>query len=225
MKNKFLKAAFAGLVLGVSSYANASIIEDFETGTWGSDWSQATGSISGSAAHDGNYGVSDPGWNIWSGFTVSAGDSISAWFTGGGSGRFYLGFDALPTGADSFVADIYGKHILFQTNAGYRYGDVAETSQVWNDQWYRFQLDVLSTFTVKGSLFDSDGSTLLNTLSHTFSDEISGGVAIRAFRGVEIDTICINGCEAESVPEPSILSLMGLGIVGIGLVRRRRAQS
>ncbi len=206
-----------------SGSVNATIIEDFESGSFGSAWvnvSGGFGSVNSSAAHDGSFGVTDPGWSYYTGADgqVSEGSRISAWFQAG-NGRFYLGFDADGSGGSSFVSATNTGDIRFQENPGYNFVELTTSATVWNiGSWY-FAEVLLGTGNVAiGNLYSSDGTTLLNSVSQTFSGGFGGGVAIRSFGGFNIDTISV---DSTTVPEPTPLALFGLGLAGIGFSRKK----
>ncbi|HFQ80608.1 MAG TPA: PEP-CTERM sorting domain-containing protein [Desulfobacterales bacterium] len=225
MKKKLLVGLVTGLfVVGIVGTASATMIEDFESGSFGAGWVTVGGfgSVSTSAAHDGSYGVTDPEWTYYTGADgqVSEGDSISAWFKAG-TGRFYLGFDADGSGGDSFVSAPNTSDIRFQENPGYGFIELNTSSQSWNiGNWYFAEVLLGPGNTAIGNLYGSDGTTLLNTVSHTFSDGFGGGVAIRSFGGFNIDTISVNS--AAPVPEPATMLLFGIGIAGLAGSRIRR---
>jgi hypothetical protein len=111
-------------------------------------------------------------------------------WTRGGTGRFYLGFDATAAGAKSFVVSFNTNDIRFQNNASYGYTELSTASQTYvAGRWYRMEVEILSGGVAVGRLYDSDGSTLLNSLSHNFGTIGTGGVAIRSFLGVDGDTL------------------------------------
>jgi hypothetical protein len=78
---------------------------------------------------------------------------------------------------------------------------------------------------ITAGLYDSDGITLLNTVSAVSNDFTSGGIAFRgagpgAF--VSFDTVQV---ESTAVPEPSTLALFGIGtlsLLGYGWRSRKR---
>jgi len=106
-----------------------------------------------------------------------------------GLGRTYLGFAASSGGAWSVVAAANSSQLLIQNNSGYGFTDVATTSQTWQPgKWYKLTVTFNSTTTVTCNLYDSDGNTLLNTVSYSGITGAPGGVALRAF-SFSLDTL------------------------------------
>jgi len=180
--------------IGVGSGTNASI-EDFETGIWPhAPWvGGGSGTLSSLYAHDGGFGILDPDWyyrtdiNIW-----NAGEVVSCWVRPSSSadGRAYLGFAASAGGCWSCVAAPNSSQFIIQQNDEYEFDDIASTDQVWQaDKWYKIAVVFQSTNSVTCNLYDSDGTTLLNSLSYTGVTGLPGGIAIRSFNGFSLDTI------------------------------------
>lgn len=76
---------------------------------------------------------------------------------------------------------------------------------------------VVTAFIGSDGLLESsiNGSSIL---SMTNSDHQSGAIALRTWGLVEIESLSVT----YSVPEPSTMILLGLGLVGFGLNRKRR---
>ena len=172
-----------------------AMIEDFESGTWPhSPWVAGSGgTISGSYAHDGVYGLSDPEWSYRTDVQIGiAGDALSWWIRPSGTtgGRAYFGFAASASGCWSVVAAPNTSEFIIQENPSYGYTNKASTTQTWQaNHWYKVAVDFLSTSSVVCRLYDSDGTTLLNSLTYSSVTGLPGGVAIRSFDTFSLDTI------------------------------------
>jgi hypothetical protein len=217
--------AIAASSMAVS--ASATVIEDFETGSFGGAWVAATGSlgsvsINAGGAHDGAFGVSDGGssWIYRTDVVVNDGDTLSAWARPG-TGRFYLGFGASSGGASSFVLGGNTSQIIFQNNDGYGFSNVTTQGFGFTEgSWYLTTI-TFSGGVVTGNVFASDGTTLLASLVASGLDHgTGGGVAVRSFSDFAYDTI---GLSSGAVPEPATWALMigGFGLAGVALRRRR----
>jgi hypothetical protein len=107
-------------------------------------------------------------------------------------GRFYFGFDADASGCRSFVMAPNSSDIRFQNNLGYAYEELTTTTQDFiADHWYLLEVEILSSSTAIGRLYDSDGATLLASVTEDFGAIGAGGVALRSFGGMAADTITI----------------------------------
>lgn len=223
-----LALATSALSLGVmvAPAASAAVIEDFETGSFGPAWTSTGGSptVTTEAARDGNFGVSTTN-EAWlyrndAAASIDLGSVLSAWVRPTG-GRFYLGFAADNTGANSFVVAPNTGQLLFQNNENFGFSNVVGTNFSFNsNQWYLASV----TFgpQIVGNLFDSDGTTLLASLTaQNLSRGSTGGIAVRSFGGSSFDTISLN-TTAGAVPEPGTWAMMLLGMGAIGLGMRRR---
>jgi len=173
------------------------VLEDFEAGKWPTaDWVpiDAGGSVAAGYAHDGSFGILDPGWHYQNiGVTVGAvGDLLSAWvYFPTTSGRVYLGFDATGSGGKSFVIGPNSSQIMMQDNASWGYVEYAHVSYTFTAaQWYLAEVEFFKGGEVEGRLYDSDGVTLLTSTSYTYPSGLSGGgLSLRSFDGVYTDTI------------------------------------
>jgi len=171
-------------------------LEGFEAGTWPvSPWVSAGsggGTVSGAAAHDGSYGITDPDWYYETATTLgSTGDLLRAWVRGG-TGRSYVGFAASASGCKSFVVAQNTGDIRFQENAGFGYSELSSSStSIASGTWYLMEVEFLGGGSVVGRLYASDGTTLINSVTHSYGSIPVGGVCIRSFSGFAIDTIQI----------------------------------
>jgi methionine-rich copper-binding protein CopC len=162
------------------------------------------------AAHDGNQGLVKQDGYEWmirndDDAQVAVGATVSVWtkFAGTADGRAYLGFDARPNGTShsplsaggllSLVLAPNTNQLILENNPAFAMPgitgqggtgtQIAAVSQTYQaDHWYRMEVTWGSGNTFTGRLYDSDGTTLLNTVSGTATPQFtSGGVAFRAF--------------------------------------------
>jgi Bacterial Ig-like domain len=158
------------------------------------------------AAHDGSNGLvkqDDYDWLIRNdgGSQVHQGDTVSVWIklADVADGRAYLGFDAKNTGptfsrmnqsgAVSVVMAPNTNQLMIEVQSGSNGiasfstvgSAVAQTYQA--DQWYRLEATWGTGGAMTGRLYDSDGTTLLNTVSGTTTAPFpsGAGIAFRAF--------------------------------------------
>ncbi|WP_455391874.1 hypothetical protein [[Eubacterium] cellulosolvens] len=177
------------------------VIEDFENGAttnwpW-SPWVQSSsgGSVGTTYAHDGSYGfLGSGGWYYRTDITLgSTGDKLSWWtrFTGSSAGRSYLGFGASSSGCWSLVCADNTGDIIIQQNSGFNFRDLVSKTFSWSsNKWYRAEIVFNNNNGyVTGKIYDSNGITLLATLSTNLSGFSAGGVAMRSFSNYQMDTI------------------------------------
>ena len=236
---KLIAAAALTVAMMTGTPVRAGIIEDFEAGPPGlanyTDTGSAGASITAGAAHDGNFGLNianaGPGGWIYrtdAPVQVGQGHTLSAWAQVGPDGRAYFGFGASANGALSVVMGSNTGTFIIQDNAGYGFSEIAAVTQSFQaSHWYRIDVVWGVGGSIIANLFDSDGTTLLNTVSATDNSVTSGGIA---FRGIEFgqpnnlvnfDTICVDNCVA--TPEPTALVLLTTGLIGLAGARRRKA--
>jgi hypothetical protein len=199
----------ANLSATTNGYGSTSI-EDFESGVWPhGPWVLAIsgtvlGTLSTSFAHDGLYGLSDPEWTYRTDSQLGvAGDVLSWWIRPGSSsaGRAYLGFAASASGCWSAVAAPNTSQFIIQQNSSYvGYTVMAAVSQTWvASKWYKVAVQFSGTSAITANLYDSDGVTLLNTVTYSGVTGLPGGVAMRSWSGFSLDTI-VSGTGLLSFP-------------------------
>jgi hypothetical protein len=213
-----------GAVLGVLSAGIAdgvTVVEDFEHGDMGSytevgkDPSNA--SITAAGAHDGDYGLEDRsnygmgGWIYRDDITVQQGDVISVWIKSLGTptGRGYFGFGATDAGALSITMAPNTNELLLTEHRNYKYKDFGSVPQTWlADHWYRMEVDWKTTGEIVGNLYDSDGTTLLNTVTGSSDLFTSGGIAFRSFDSTKFfDTVMVTSSGTPFyAPNPDVYS-------------------
>lgn len=175
--------------------SGCSMVDDFETSVWPSaPWvavSGTSGSVTAAAAHDGAFGLHDAYWHYRTDVATSVGMVLSTWVRANSlGGRYYMGFDATSAGAKSFVVAFNTNDIRFQDNPGYSYTELTTSPQTFvAGRWYRAELEIGPGGVATGRLFDSDGTTLLNTVTHTFAAIGTGGIAMQSFSDMDSDTI------------------------------------
>lgn len=204
------------LVAGISANAQYTVIDDFEStdpfpwGAWtGSGTVSATDSYSGSQMFD-----TGGSWPYRTDVSYGeAGDTLSCW-TKAGTGRTYWGFGASAAGCYSFVAAPNTGDIRFQQNDGYGYTELSTTPfSFTTGNWYRMEVIFSTDTDVIGNLYDSDGVTLLATVTETLPGVTPGGFAFRTFGGNYVDyltasnlcfplsgTMTAEGCGSYTVP-------------------------
>ncbi len=232
---KFFYKLMVGAALLLAPYgrAQAAIIESFEDGNL-SEYTAVNSfagfALTNGAAHDGALGLSASSFN-WiyrddAAVTLSKGNQFSAWsgFVGAANDRSYFGFGASSAGTYSAVLAPNSGEFILQRNDDYDFLDLASTSQTYaSNGYYRIGIDWQESGLITASLFDSDGTTLLNTVSAVDNTYSSGGIAFRGFGGEKrFDTI-ENFATTAPVPEPGTMSLMALGLTSlIGAARRKK---
>lgn len=209
--------------------AHALIIEDFEDGNLSEYTFLGSGpTISTAAAHDGTYGleVSNSAWIYRNDAQVqlAQGDTFSTWvnFFDTADARAYFGFGASSVGALSFVLAPNTGDIRFQENPSYGFTELNTSPQTFvPDKWYRAEVLWGISGSLAGNLYDSDGTTLLNTVTSNSTLYSSGGIAFRGFTSVKgFDTVDV--LKVEPIPEPTTMLLLGAGVIGIAGLGRRR---
>ncbi|MEX2139655.1 MAG: S8 family serine peptidase [Pirellulales bacterium] len=203
------KTADRAAVIGsIGSYIPGAVLDDFEDMNKDEYIELSNGKDRGSnafvteaAAHDGQYGLEDRinyglgGWIYRDDATVHVqqGDTISVWIrsAGGPTGRGYFGFGATSTGTYSLQMAPNTGQLILGKNPGYKYEDLAVAPQSWQaNKWYRFVVDWQTDGDIIGRLYDSDGTTLLNTVAANDTSITGGGIAFRSFDSTKhFDTV------------------------------------
>jgi hypothetical protein len=175
-----------------------AVVAGFEPGTWpDTSWIQKStpvGTTGASYAHDGKGGVVNVGWHYRTKTAFGKpGDRLWLWSRYTGSlGRVYLGFKAGSAGAWSLVMATNTSALILQENSGYGYSDKAIARVTYKaNNWYKLELEFLSAGQVKGTLLDSDGATVVQTVTHTIGGSLVGGTALRVFGSHHADTVTI----------------------------------
>ena len=186
-----------GCVSGTCRGITCILVEDFEAGgSWPlSPWvaHASGGTLTTTAAHDGTYGLEDSGWCYRTDVSTGSGARFTWWVhtDTSSSGRIYLGFDSSSSGCKSFVLAPNTTDLMFMTNSGWSFTNHAVVSQSYlADHWYLAEVTI-SGSVASGRLYDSDGSTLINTTTYDYGSIGTGGAAIRSFGGIGVDTITL----------------------------------
>jgi hypothetical protein len=175
----------------------------------------ATAQFSTAAAHDGLYGLDDYNGNDWLFRTdatvqVKQGDVVSVWlqFASSADGRAYFGFGTSSSGTLSVVAAPNTNQFMLQDNSGWGYTTIGAVNQSYlPNHWYRLQVNWGLSGGIVGQLYDSDGATLLNTVSAIDTRITSGGIAWRAIGSDKYwDTVVANRSVVTSVVQPKTLA-------------------
>jgi hypothetical protein len=178
------------------------------------------------AAHDGLQGLDKQDGYEWiiredSGSTVQEGDTVSVWaqFAGVADGRAYLGFDShdiapahatLSTGGTlAVVMAANTSELLIQKDAGSNgvasFNNIASTPQTYlPDHWYRLEATWGTGGNITATLYDSDGTTVLSTVSGTTTAPFpsGGGIAFRALgHDKYFDTVVLDSGSTGSVDD------------------------
>jgi subtilase family serine protease len=181
----------ASVSVSATTTSNPTLIEGFETGSSyylvGS--SSPTFYVISAATHDGTGGLEIVNNNDWiyrndAAAQVKQGDSISTWIqlSGSANGRAYFGFGASASGTLSVVLAPNSGQFMLQDNVGYNYAQLSAAGQGYRaNHWYRVQINWGASGNITAQLYDSNGTTLLNSVSAYDTNIVSGGIA---FRGI-----------------------------------------
>ena len=96
-------------------------------------------------------------------------------------GRAYFGFGASSGGTLSLVASPTSGQLMLEDNASYGGTILATVGQTYQaNHWYRLEVTWGSGGSLIGRLYDSNGTTVLSTVTATDARIASGGIAFRA---------------------------------------------
>jgi hypothetical protein len=158
----------------------------------------STFTTSSAAAHDGNTGLVNHGGNDWiyrddDDAQVREGDTISAWvqFHTIADGRAYFAFgansnvDGSPLATYSLVLAADKRKLLIQENffgspLDSTLATSAQNTKFQANHWYRIEVTWGTDGSIVGKLYDSNGTTLLNSVRATASLFSAGGIGFHA---------------------------------------------
>jgi hypothetical protein len=174
-------------------------IEDFEAvHTYHLVFPPSTFDTISAAAHDGSWGIVDHNGPDWiyrddAAAQVREGDTISAWvqFHSAADGRAYFASGAnsningspLATYSLVLAADTHKLYIqenFFGSPLNSTLGTSAQNFKFQANHWYRIQVIWGTDGSIVGQLYDSNGTTLLNSVSAKASLFSAGGIGFHA---------------------------------------------
>jgi large repetitive protein len=196
-----------GMEKAVGYLGNGHIVETFDDGSlarYGMVGSNI--SIIPAAAHDGPLGLSDEGvwtWRTDAAAQVREGETFSVWTQ---IPDTFSGFAAFGFGATGFINSLWiqmsggahhGLYLYFDNG----YNVFGYTPYTWQpNKWYRLEVTWNIGGQIIGRVYDSDGTTLITTVTGTYKAQTSGGIAFggnndtsAALGSVYFDTVAING--------------------------------
>src|SRR5207248_3972484 len=158
----------------------------------------ATFATSTAAAHDGTTGVINHGGSDWvyrddTAAQVHTGDTISVWVqfhgTADGQANFAFGANSNPDGSPnatySFVVSAGNRKLYLQENfwgsgRTVTIGTSSGNPRILVNHWYRMEVTWGTTGGMVGKLYDSDGTTLLSSVSASANLFTAGGIGFHA---------------------------------------------
>jgi hypothetical protein len=174
-------------------------IEDFEqTETYHLVFPPSTFLESPLAAHDGNLGLVNHGGKDWiyrddAAAQVREGDTISAWVqfhgTADGQANFAFGansnLDGSPLATYSLVLSatqrkLYLQENFFGSSLNSTIGTSSQNTKFLANHWYRIEVTWGTDGSIVGKLYDSNGTTLLNSVRATANLFSAGGIGFHA---------------------------------------------
>src|SRR5205807_2997023 len=96
-------------------------------------------------------------------------------------GRAYFAFGTGSSGTLSLVAAPNTGQLILMQNPSFNFQTLAAVNQSYlANHWYRLEVDWGTSGKILGKLFDSDGKTLLNSVTASTLMFTSGGFGFRA---------------------------------------------
>ncbi|MCH8904979.1 MAG: T9SS type A sorting domain-containing protein [Bacteroidetes bacterium] len=217
-KNLLFILLFTVLILfSTRAISQCGILEDFESSSpWPfTPWNLFGGTISSLQAHTGNKSVLDPGWVYRTDITIgNPGDKLTSWVYMTGTGRYYFGFGSSSGGCHSFVLASNTSELIIMRNQNWNYTNlITKPHSVTLNKWMKMEVDWVTTEKIECTLYDSDGKTILNTISTTISGLKPGGIAMRAFGDQYVDDISWNFFFAKFVNLPPVICMDSADII------------
>jgi hypothetical protein len=196
--NGYTLTAGSGTLNGATSNSfnitnGVTVIEDFDHGgTYNVINPPATAQVTSVAAHDGPFGLRMSNGNDWiynndSAHHVQQGETLSLWIqlASKADGRAYFGFGASGSGTLSIVLAANTNQLIIMKNINYGFTNIGSVKMTYTaNHWYRVEVSWASGGNITGRVYDSDGTTLLKTVTATTNSIVSGGIA---FRGIGSD--------------------------------------
>jgi hypothetical protein len=141
--------------------------------------------------------------------------AVDGWLTGGGYGTDHISwiYSPVSTYAASFGAQ-YGENFLMDGTPGLGYNNFIEFT--WD---FSNPLNLVIATPAADALNFYGGNNI------GFLDPLVSGPGSIGSMSIGAIPIGIPGPIPSGVPEPSTLGLLGAGLIGVGLFRRRRAVS
>jgi hypothetical protein len=97
-------------------------------------------------------------------------------------GRAYFGFGASGSGTLSVVLAGNTNQFILMKNINYGYSNLSAVSQTYQaNHWYRVEVSWAVGGTIIARLYDSDGTTLINSVKGKTNSITQGGIAFRGF--------------------------------------------
>jgi len=178
----------------------STLIEGFENGLglYHATAHRTNATTTTAAAHDGTFGLDMSNSSGWiyrndSAAQIKQGETISVWvqLATAADGRAYFGFGASGSGTLSVVLGANTGQFIIQDNSGYGFTNLSSVSQGYlANHWYLVQVAWGIGGAITARLYDSNGTSLLNTVKATDNNITSGGIAFRGiFDNKYFDTV------------------------------------